>query len=98
MPNRFRVLHRRCESSKESVKAMGLAVVVLHNICISAGDILPRSMDLTVDAATNIRRDEIASILDLTDRHQKNYISDSSARSITQALTEIFWEEKENCL
>ena len=98
LKSRFRVLHRRCESSKESVKAMGLAAVVLHNICISAGDILPRSMDLTVDPATNKRRDEIASILDLTDRHQKNYISDSSARSIRQALMELFWEEKENCI
>ena len=54
--SRFRVLHRKCESSKESVKALGLAAVVLHNISLEMGDILPRSMDLTVDPAANKKR------------------------------------------
>ena len=100
LKSRFRVLHRKCESSKESVKAMSLAALVLHNICLSTGDSLPRSIGLTVDPATNKRRDiaEIASILDLTDRCQKNYIMDSSSRSIREALTNLFWEEKNSFL
>ena len=36
---------------------MGLAAVVLYNICLEMGDILPRSMDLTADPVTNKRRD-----------------------------------------
>ena len=59
LKSRFRIFHRKCESSKDSVRAMSL------------GDILSRSMDLTVDSATNKRRDreEVAAILDLTDRY-----------------------------
>ena len=56
LKSRFRVLHRKCESSKESVKAVGLAAVVLLNVCLEMGDILPRSMDLTVDPAANKKR------------------------------------------
>ena len=98
LKSRFRVLHRKCESSKESVKAMGLAAVVLHNICLEMGDILPRIMDLTVDPATNKRRDreEVATILDLTDRNQRNYTRDKTATTIRESLTTFFWEEKQH--
>ena len=98
LKSRFRVLHKKCESSKDSVKSMGLAAIVLHNICLEFGDTLPRSNDLTVDPATNKRRDsnEIANILDLTDRNQKNYVIDKSAKAIQESLTELFWEEKQN--
>ena len=67
LKSRFSVLHRKCESSKVSVKAVGLAAVFLHNICLEMGDILPRSKDLTVDPATNKRKDreKVAAILDL---------------------------------
>ena len=82
--SRFRVLHRKCESSKESVKAMGLAAVVLHNTCLEMGYILPRSMDFTVDPATNKRRDreEVAAILDVTDRNQRNCTGVKTATAI----------------
>ena len=56
LKSRFRVFHRKCESSKESVKAVGLAAVVLLNVCLEMGDILPRSMDLTVGPAANKKR------------------------------------------
>ena len=56
LKSRFRVLHRKCESSKEFVKAMALAAVVLLNVCLEMEDILPRSMDLTVDPAANKKR------------------------------------------
>ena len=50
---------------------MGLAAVVLDKICLEMGDSLPRSMDLTVDPATNKRRnrEEVAVILDLAHRN-----------------------------
>ena len=46
---------------------MDFVAVVLHNICLEMGDILPRSKDLTVDPATNKRKDreKVAAILDL---------------------------------
>ena len=43
--SRFRVLHKKCESYKKTVKAMALAYVVLHNIYIDRGDLIPRVFD-----------------------------------------------------
>ena len=34
LKSRFRVLFRKCESNKETVKLYGLASAVLHNLCI----------------------------------------------------------------
>ena len=98
LKSRFSIFHRKCERSNVSVKAMVLAVVVLHNICLEMGDILPRSKDLTVDPATNKRRDreEVATILDLTDRNQRNYTRDKTATTIRESLTTFFWEEKQH--
>ena len=98
LKSRFRVFHRKCESSKESVKAVGLTAVVLHNICLEMGDILPMSMDLTVDPATNKRRDreEVAAILDLTDRNQRIYTGDKTATAIRESLTTFFKEKKQH--
>ena len=77
---------------------MGLASVVLHNLCLEMGDMLPRSMDLTVDPITNKRRDrnEVANILNLTNRHQKNYSTDIPATLIRKTLTTFFWDEKQS--
>ena len=44
--SRFRVLFRKCESNKETVKLYELASVVLHNLCIELGDLVPRKFDL----------------------------------------------------
>ena len=40
----------------KTVKAMGLACIVLHNICIEKDDLIPRKLDLTFDDVTNKRR------------------------------------------
>ena len=96
LKSRFRILHKKCESSKDAVKSMGLAAVVLHNLCLEFGDMLSRGFDLTVDPTTNIRRsrDEIADVLDLTDCNQINYLLEKSAKAIRETLTELFWDEK----
>ena len=44
LKSRFRVLHKRCESDKEIVKAMVLACIVLHNTCIDRGDLISKSV------------------------------------------------------
>ena len=68
LKGRFWVLHRKCKSSKETAKIMGLACVVLHNLCIDKGDFIPRKFDLTFDHMTNKHRDrtELRDILHLT--------------------------------
>ena len=38
LESRFRVLFRKCESHKETVKMYGLACLVLHNLCIELRD------------------------------------------------------------
>ena len=53
---RFRVLFHKCESKKETVKVMGLACVVLHNLSIDKEDIIPRKFDLSYDHVTNKRK------------------------------------------
>ena len=55
LKSRFRVLFRKCESNKETVKLYGLASVVLHDLCIELGDLVPRKFDLTLDYAANKR-------------------------------------------
>ena len=50
-------MHRKRESSKETVNIMGLACVILHIICSDKGDLVPRKFDLTYDIASNKRRE-----------------------------------------
>ena len=59
LKDRFRVLHCKCESDKETVKIVGLACVVFHNLRIDKGDFLPRKFDLTFDHKTNKLRGRI---------------------------------------
>ena len=46
LKSRFAVLHKKCESDETTVKAMVLAFVVLHNIWIERGYLIPRVFDL----------------------------------------------------
>ena len=46
LKGRFRVLFRKCESKKKTVKIMGVACVVLHNLRIDKGDIISRKFGL----------------------------------------------------
>ena len=47
---------RKCESPQETVRMTTLACIVLHNICIERGDTSSKKLDLSIDAATNGRR------------------------------------------
>lgn len=57
LKGRWRVLLRKCESSKEEVKTATLACMVLHNVCIDRGETLSKKLDLTLDPVTNQQRD-----------------------------------------
>ena len=101
LKRRFRVLQRKCESRKETVKAMALACIVLHNICIEQGDVTPRQFDLTVDEATNKRRSsqEIRDLLNLTNSKLKNFETGRPAAvKVRNVITDFFWQEKEDAI
>ena len=85
---------------KEAVKAMGLARMPLHNICMDRGDLVPRRMDLTADQATNKRRsrDEIRDLLDLTDSNQRNFQKGKpTGIRVRNTIAKTFWEKKTKC-
>ena len=52
---RFRVLSLKCENNKKTVKLYGLTCVMLQNLCVERGDLVPRNFDLTSDHASNKR-------------------------------------------
>ena len=85
LKGRWRILMGKCESLPEEVKMITLASMVLYNICISKGDVLPRTLDVTIDPNTNQKREssEIREIL-----HKR-------ACRIRDTLANRFWLEKQ---
>ena len=97
LKERFRVLFRKCESKKETVKIMGLACVILHNLCIEKEDIIPRKFDLSYDHITDKRRDraELRDMLNLTNSRLENYDTGRGEDvKVREAITKAFWDEK----
>ena len=99
---RFRVLFCKYESNKETVKLSGLACVVLHNLCIERGDLVPRKFDLTSHHALNkcLSSEEVRNVLALRSTNQKNFAVNkiSQALKVRKALSAKIWKEKENSL
>ena len=56
LKGRWRVLSRKAENQKETVRTVTLACIVMHNICIEKGDVAHRHWDLSLDATANLRR------------------------------------------
>ena len=46
LKGQWRVLSKKCESNPEILKRFVLASIVLHNICMEMGDIIPQNIDL----------------------------------------------------
>ena len=100
LKSRFRVLYRKCECNKETVKLYGLASVALHNICIERGDLIPRKFDITLHHASNKRLslEEVRNVLVLPKTNQKNFEVNkkSKAEKVQKVLTAEMWKEKED--
>ena len=95
LKGRFRVLFRNCEIKKGTVKIMGLACLVLHNLCIDKD--IPRKFDLSYDHVTNKRSDraELRDMLNLTNSRLKNYDTGRGEDvKVREAITKAFWDEK----
>ena len=103
LKSRFRVLHRRSESHKDTVKAMVLACIVgklkSRFLCIEKGDIIPRKLDLTIDSLCNKRRErsDLRDQLDLIDTRQRLFHSGKqSVTNVRNAVADTLRMEKEN--
>lgn len=96
LKSRWRVLHRRCDSSHETMKVKTLACIVLHNICIDRGENISKNLDLTVNPATQQRRPR-NTIRDLLQMTSSRPIGNStmSAVRIRDSLAKKFWKEHE---
>ena len=94
LKGRFRVLLRKCDSSKSTVRAMALAAIVLHNICVERGDLMIRPWDPSVDPVTNQTRprDEVRRILMMRECRR---VADTSAQAnrVRDALAQHFHNE-----
>ena len=100
LKSRFRVLFRKYESNKEKVKLYLLSSVVLHNLCIELGDLVPRKFDLTLDHAANKRLspEEVRNVLALRNTKQKNFEINKKSASVAvrNALTKTLWKENKD--
>ena len=47
LKGRFRVLHRNSECNEDTMKAITLACIVLHNICIECDEAIPMQLYLS---------------------------------------------------
>ena len=99
---KFWVLYRKCESNKNILKLYTLACVVLYNLCIEHGDLVPRKFHLTLDHASNrsLSQGEVMDVLALGSTNQKNFEVNkkSQALKIWKALTAKMWKEKKDYL
>ena len=101
---KFRVLFRKCESDKKTVKLYGLACVVPHELCI----VVSRRFDFTSDHASNRRLspEEVSDALALGSTNLRNFEVNKKCQALTvrkaltvrRALTAKMWKEKKDSL
>ena len=97
LKGKFRIFHKNCESNKETVKIIGFACVILHNICIDKESLVPRKFDLAYGITSNKRR-ESNELRDLRLTHSKgkNFKTGQVvAVKVRDKITEVFWSERE---
>ena len=97
LKGRLRVLLRKCECAKATVKSMTLACIVLHNVCIALGDTLPCHLDVNVDPATNRMRPQAES-LQLLKMRRCRTVRDTArqAAEVRVNLMQLFKSERDN--
>ena len=95
LKGRWRVLLRKCESSRDQVRTATLACVVLHNTCINRGDSISKKLDLTVDPNSQEKRprEEIRKLLQMRDCSNARDTS-IEAKKVRDTLCRKLWLEK----
>ena len=73
LKGRWKVLSKRYENSRKTLKRFGFAYIVLHNTCIDMGDIIPWNILLTNDLSSKKYRPrrELRRELQMTDANQR---------------------------
>ena len=96
LKGRWRVLYRKCESNRKSVRMTVLACLVLHNICLMKKDTISKRLDLSQDPGKSETRDR-DSVRELLQMRACPKVRDTSkeAADIRNALVEKLWLEKE---
>ena len=79
------VLLRKCDSHPDEVKIVTLSCMVLHIICISQGDLMPKTLDISIDPETLRRRDssKIRNILHITESKESMTMNLELVKSVT---------------
>jgi hypothetical protein len=97
LKSRWRVLYKKCECSKETVKVFALACVILHNICIDKGDALSPQLNLTVDPTLQKQRDRdtVRKLLQMRNCPKVKNTS-RKANAIRDDIMEYLWSERKN--
>ena len=95
LKGRFKVLFLKCESKMETVKIIGLACDVLHNLFIDKED--TRKFNLSYDHVTNNGRDrtEVRDMLNLTNLRFKDYdTGKGKGVKVREAIKKLFGMKK----
>ena len=79
-----------------------MVCVVLHDLYIERGDLVPRKFDLTLDHASSkhLSPEEVRNALALRSANQKNFEVNKISQTfkVQKALTAKMWKEKEDSL
>ena len=98
LKGRWRFLHRKSEGNLYDAKIAALSCVVLQNICLDQGDTLPSELDMTLDSATNQKRDRetICNLLLMRLSCKTFDPSNNKAVKLREAINKKLWKELEN--
>ena len=97
LKGRWRFLLRKSESDHQRMKVATLSCMVLHNVCLTRGDTIPRKLDLSIDPLTNEKRNpqHIRETLHIGVSSKTVEPGSNQANSIRNAITKKLWNEKE---
>ena len=95
LKGRWGILKRMCDCDKATANSMTLARIVLHNLCITLGDLIPRHLDVNMDVITNKMRPRDI-VRDMMQMRNCRSVRDSSreATRIKSSLMDCFSSEK----
>ena len=90
------IIKHKNESHQDTIKAMSLACIDLHNLCIDVGDQGKIAWDATYDPMTNKKRPKevIQNMLHMT-RCRKVADNSRNTTIIRDCLKNKFWDEKQ---
>ena len=98
LKGRWRILLCKSEGNPNESKIATLACMVLHNICINAGDTLPLKLCVTVNPSIFQKRDreDILAILMMTSSSKTHAPLINEVKKVRIAIKDGLWNELES--